>query len=213
MANERGSDAKTIDVKTFWQAVGQRATGATIVTAHGSGGPAGLLALSATHVAADPPTMLVSIDNKTSALASVLEAGHFAINYLPQGDPPPGLKERVLERVQQLRFELLPAAQRSWYATGVAGVEVTALWSNEASGRHTILLRLEAGAELPMHRHPGPEECFVVSGDLRDGDLELGPGDYVRHDGGTEHTISTRNGCLLYVTTSSPDEQTQSTSS
>ena len=131
----------------------------------------------------------------------------------PETDPPPGLKERVLERVQQLRFELLPAAQRSWYATGVAGVEVTALWSNEASGRHTILLRLEAGAELPMHRHPGPEECFVVSGDLRDGDLELGPGDYVRHDGGTEHTISTRNGCLLYVTTSSADEQTQSTSS
>ena len=43
------------------------------------------LALSATHVTADPPTMLVSIDNKTSALASVLEAGHFAINYLPQG--------------------------------------------------------------------------------------------------------------------------------
>ena len=85
MANERDSDAKTIDVKTFWQAVGQRAIGATIVTAHGSGGPAGLLALSATHVTADPPTMLVSIDNKTSALASVLEAGHFAINYLPQG--------------------------------------------------------------------------------------------------------------------------------
>ena len=43
MANERDSDAKTIDVKTFWQAVGQRATGATIVTAHGSGGPAGLV--------------------------------------------------------------------------------------------------------------------------------------------------------------------------
>ena len=85
MANERDSDAKTIDVKTFWEAVGQRATGATIVTAHGSGGPAGLLALSATHVTADPPTMRVSIDNKTSALASVLEAGHFAINYLPQG--------------------------------------------------------------------------------------------------------------------------------
>ncbi len=77
--------AKTIDAKSFWQAIGQRAIGATIVTAAGSGGPAGLLGLSATHVTADPPTMLVSIDNKTSALASVLEAKHFAINYLPQG--------------------------------------------------------------------------------------------------------------------------------
>ena len=77
--------AKTIDPGSFWRAIGQRATGATIVTAAGDGGPAGLLALSATHVAADPPTMLVSIDNKTSALANVLAAKHFAINYLPQG--------------------------------------------------------------------------------------------------------------------------------
>lgn len=77
--------AKTIDAKSFWQAIGQRAIAATIVTAAGSEGPTGLLGLSATHVTADPPTMLVSIDNKTSALASILEAKHFAINYLPQG--------------------------------------------------------------------------------------------------------------------------------
>ncbi len=76
--------AKIIDPGSFWRALGQRAIGATIVTAAGSGGPAGLLALSATYVTADPPTMLVSIDNETSALAAVLEAKHFAINYLPQ---------------------------------------------------------------------------------------------------------------------------------
>jgi len=85
MTTDDGSGATAIDAKTFWQAIGQRATGMTIVTASGSDGPAGLLGLSATHVTADPPTMLVSIDNKTSALASVLEAKHFAINYLPQG--------------------------------------------------------------------------------------------------------------------------------
>ncbi len=80
-----GTSAKSIDAKSFWRAIGQRAIGASIVTAEGSEGPAGLLALSATHVTADPPTMLVSIDHKTSALASVLEAKHFAVNYLPQG--------------------------------------------------------------------------------------------------------------------------------
>jgi flavin reductase (DIM6/NTAB) family NADH-FMN oxidoreductase RutF len=73
---------KAIDVKTFWRALGERATGATIVTAQGADGPAGFLGLSATHVCADPPTMLVSIDNKTSALAAVLHARHFAVNYL-----------------------------------------------------------------------------------------------------------------------------------
>jgi flavin reductase (DIM6/NTAB) family NADH-FMN oxidoreductase RutF len=74
--------SKGIDAKTFWRTLGERAIGATIVTAQGADGPAGFLGLSATHVCADPPTMLVSIDRKTSALAAVLYGRHFAINYL-----------------------------------------------------------------------------------------------------------------------------------
>jgi flavin reductase (DIM6/NTAB) family NADH-FMN oxidoreductase RutF len=73
---------KSIDAKMFWRTLGERAVGATIVTAHDADGPAGFLGLSATHVCADPPTMLVSIDRKTSALAAVLQARHFAISYL-----------------------------------------------------------------------------------------------------------------------------------
>jgi len=77
------TETRTIDAGGFWQTLGSRATGVTIVTARSSAGPAGFLGLSATHVCADPPTMLVSIDDKTSALAAVLESGAFAINYLP----------------------------------------------------------------------------------------------------------------------------------
>ena len=72
----------TIDMKQFWQAIGQRATGSTVVTARSESGPAGLLGLSATHLCADPPTMMVSVDKRTSALPVILEARHFAINYL-----------------------------------------------------------------------------------------------------------------------------------
>jgi flavin reductase (DIM6/NTAB) family NADH-FMN oxidoreductase RutF len=73
---------KTIDAKSFWSAVGQRALGVSVVTASGAGGPAGFLGLSSAHVCADPPTMLVSIDKKTSALQPILESRHYAINYL-----------------------------------------------------------------------------------------------------------------------------------
>lgn len=72
-----------IDAKIFWRTLGQRATGMTIVTADSDDGPAGFLGLSASHITADPATMLVSIDQKTSALAGVLSRRHFAINYLP----------------------------------------------------------------------------------------------------------------------------------
>ena len=78
-----GATAKVIDVKTFWRTLGQRAIGSTIVTARGEDGPAGFLGLSASHICADPPLMLVSIDKRTSALAAVLAARHFAVNFLP----------------------------------------------------------------------------------------------------------------------------------
>ena len=65
---------KAIDAKSFWRTLGERAIGVTIVTAQGVDGPAGFLGLSASHVCADPPTMLVSIDDKTSALGAVLES-------------------------------------------------------------------------------------------------------------------------------------------
>ena len=77
---------KQIDAKTFWRALGARATGVVVATARGPDGPAGFLALSATHVTADPPTMLVSVDKRTAALAAVLHGKHFALNFLPQGD-------------------------------------------------------------------------------------------------------------------------------
>ena len=73
-----------IDARLFWRTLGQRAIGSTIVTARSSAGPAGFLGLSAAHVCAEPPLMLVSIDQRTSALPVVLSAGHFAVNFLPR---------------------------------------------------------------------------------------------------------------------------------
>jgi flavin reductase (DIM6/NTAB) family NADH-FMN oxidoreductase RutF len=75
---------KVIDAKLFWRTLGQRAIGSTIVTARSEQGPAGFLGLSASHVSADPPLMLASIDKRTSALATVLAARHFAVNFLPR---------------------------------------------------------------------------------------------------------------------------------
>jgi flavin reductase (DIM6/NTAB) family NADH-FMN oxidoreductase RutF len=74
-----------IDAKTFWKALGSRAIGVAIVTARGTVAPAGFLALSATHLSASPPMMMVSIGLETSALAAVKEGNHFAINYVPKG--------------------------------------------------------------------------------------------------------------------------------
>src|SRR5215472_16826135 len=80
------TDTVPIDAKTFWRALSARSTGVVVATARGPEGPAGFLALSATHVTADPPTMLVSIDKRTGALDAVRHGKHFALNFLPHGD-------------------------------------------------------------------------------------------------------------------------------
>ena len=74
-----------IDAKTFWKAIGCRAIGVAIVSAKGVDGPAGFLALSATHLSASPPMMLVSIGLTTSALGAVRHGNNFTINYVPKG--------------------------------------------------------------------------------------------------------------------------------
>ena len=74
--------ANDIDASAFWTTLGQRATGMTVVTADSDDGPTGFLGLSAAHVTASPPTMLVSVDRKTSALAGIMSRRHFAVNFL-----------------------------------------------------------------------------------------------------------------------------------
>src|SRR5215471_2147468 len=83
--NEPQQTARPIDAKAFWRAIGNRAIGSTVVTAASDRGPAGFLGLSATHVCADPPLVLVSIDRRTSALETIYAARHFALNFLPRG--------------------------------------------------------------------------------------------------------------------------------
>ncbi|WP_262269875.1 flavin reductase family protein [Microvirga yunnanensis] len=85
MEADKESAFSQVDIKTFWQTLSERVTGVTIVTARDEFGPAGFLALSAAHVTANPPTVLVSVDKKTSALATILSSRHFAVNYLPAG--------------------------------------------------------------------------------------------------------------------------------
>jgi flavin reductase (DIM6/NTAB) family NADH-FMN oxidoreductase RutF len=110
----------TIDIKQFWQAVGQRATGSTIITARSENGPAGLLGLSATHLCADPPIMMVSVDKRTSALPTILEARHFAINYLSS-------EQRELAEVFGGKSELKGADRFT-----------TAAWNSLATGAPTL---------------------------------------------------------------------------
>jgi quercetin dioxygenase-like cupin family protein len=74
-----------------------------------------------------------------------------------------------------------------------------------------MLVRMEPGSSYPGHVHGGPEECYVISGDLRVGDsLHMRAGDYQRVAAGMTHPVqSTDEGCLLLITSSLHDELTE----
>lgn len=75
-------DFHSIDQGIFWRVLGSRAIGMTLVTAGTGANRAGLIALSASHVSAAPPTLLVSVDQSTAALPVIRETAAFAVNFL-----------------------------------------------------------------------------------------------------------------------------------
>ena len=97
--------------------------------------------------------------------------------------------------------------QAQWQPTLVAGVESRTLFTDEANGRATMLFRMAPGTSYPAHRHTGPEECFVLEGDLQVGDVHMQKGDYQFAAPGSVHPEqSTTAGCTLLITTSLHDE-------
>jgi anti-sigma factor ChrR (cupin superfamily) len=102
----------------------------------------------------------------------------------------------------------LRADQGAWEETGVAGVRVRRLFVDRQSNRMTAMFRMEPGTSYPEHVHDGPEECYVLEGDLHVGDeFVMRKGDYQRALPGSEHGVQwTENGCLLLVTCSLSDE-------
>ena len=154
----------------------------------------------------------------------------------PEVDPPAELRDRLLERVAAPPTErivqepspaarpaqswknwapspagggpvFVPAADGGWEPTGVAGVSARGLFVDPEHDRVTMLVRMAPGATYPAHRHGGPEECYLLEGDLDDGDICMHAGDYLRKEGGTLHGLqSSEHGCLMLIVSSLRDE-------
>ncbi|MFW3895035.1 p-hydroxyphenylacetate 3-hydroxylase reductase component [Pseudomonas bharatica] len=75
--------AAAFDSRAFRRALGNFATGVTVVTADdGRGNKVGVTANSFNSVSLDPPLILWSLDKRSSSLATFDAASHFAVNIL-----------------------------------------------------------------------------------------------------------------------------------
>jgi anti-sigma factor ChrR (cupin superfamily) len=102
---------------------------------------------------------------------------------------------------------LVRAGEGEWEPTAVPGVETRRLYVDVKARRATMLVRMAAHTSYPAHLHGGPEECYVLDGDIRVHDVVMHRGDYQRADlGSTHHVQSTDEGCLLLLVSSLDDE-------
>ncbi|MGA3023146.1 MAG: cupin domain-containing protein [Bryobacteraceae bacterium] len=118
--------------------------------------------------------------------------------------PPPSLRNRLLAGIASYE-SLKPLADvrshdEDWIDSGMPGVDVKILFRDRKSRRTTMLLRMTAGAHLPAHRHHDDEQCLVVSGDIRWGDIVYREGDFVVMGRDTTHPmVHTVGGNILLL--------------
>ncbi|HWJ75458.1 MAG TPA: flavin reductase family protein [Kaistia sp.] len=165
----------TIEPANFWRAVGFRAIGAAVVAARNADGPAGLLALSTAHLSQSPPTMTCAVGLTTSALSTILEAGHFAISFLSedQGDVAERFGGRTAlkgaERFEPARWDVLKTgAPVLKDAVGALDCEL-----DEAIQRHGTMILI--GRIVAFHSAGGLTPLVYFQG----APLRVAP----RHDG------------------------------
>jgi hypothetical protein len=131
--------------------------------------------------------------------------------------PPPQLRERLRSRLhvasrvpgvllQQSGLVIFRSDELAWRAMA-PGISYKPLYEDLARKYSTSLVRMDAGAHYPSHRHSDIEELFLLSGDLHVEGQIMYSGDYCRADFGTIHGETfTDHGCLFLLSASQENE-------
>ena len=75
------------------------------------------------------------------------------------------------------------------------GVFWKVLW--EEADRKAVLMRYQAGATIPRHRHLGDEQIWVLEGSVSDDTGTCTSGNYARRPPGCVHVVQSRDGALV----------------
>lgn len=115
------------------------------------------------------------------------------------------VRRRLLARIaedQRARHLTVTADEGQWQPFG-AGLSIKVL--HEAGGIMSYLVRLAPGASLPPHRHPVDEECVVLEGSLRIGELDVAAGGFHLGRQDVLHMpIVSEHGALIFLRGAAP---------
>jgi anti-sigma factor ChrR (cupin superfamily) len=83
------------------------------------------------------------------------------------------------------------------------GITAKQLYVDQQAGTVTTLVRMQPQTRIPLHRHRGVEQCYVIEGDFHAAHQSLGPGDFHCAEAGSVHEpVYTVGGALVLIVAS-----------
>ena len=142
---------------------------------------------------------------------------------VPVIKPPAALRDKVLRCIDDIVMAKQPAvpsplaalaglnfmeaaAGKDWKPLPVPGTFIKLLSLERDRGYAVLLGKLDAGARYPAHVNAGPEDFFILTGDLVIGERRMVAGDFHHADGGSQHAENySVGGCTLLAVLTTDD--------
>jgi anti-sigma factor ChrR (cupin superfamily) len=135
---------------------------------------------------------------------------------------PPGLMDKVWRRVEEMEAAKTAgqtslassrglsfahaAGESGWKQLPIPGASIKLLSLERDRGYAILLGKLEAGTRYPAHLNAGPEDFYILTGDLVIGDRKLVAGDFHHADAGSQHEENhSVEGCTLIAVLTTRD--------
>lgn len=146
---------------------------------------------------------------------SLLASGKAIALSAPPVGLPPGLKEKVLQRIEAeaapasgsrppgpdlwagLSF-MMAAETTGWKQLPIPGAWLKLLSLERERGYAVLLGKLDPGTRYPAHVNAGAEDFYILTGDLHVGQTVLHGGDFHHAEAGSQHEENfSEKGCTL----------------
>jgi quercetin dioxygenase-like cupin family protein len=160
-------------------------------------------------------------DGELRALVFELQrAAAMVAKSVPQATIPPQLKANIFERIAGSK-ETPPApilaaltglhfheaaSESGWKALPLPGAFIKLLSFEKERGYAVLLGKIGPGVRYPAHVNAGPEDFYILSGDLVVGSRRLVAGDFHHADKGSQHEVNySEHGCTLLAVLTADD--------
>ena len=142
----------SLDAASFRRALGQFATGVTVVTTRDAAGhPLGLTVSAFCSVSLHPPLVLVCIDHRSDANPGMRESGHFAVSVLAEDQEDVSRRFAATGRSKFEGFAFSEGRQRLPLVPGALAHVQCKVRSFHDEGDHALWV----GEVIALSAHPG----------------------------------------------------------